>query len=192
MDIINLKLKQFEENNIALKRLSPIMRKNYLALARNLIESELMPKETLIQLAHRIKPLMRSSNEEKDTLYWCKPVPLKQSFFYNFSKEAIVHNADGKILPVTDLEKVCEFTCYHRYGGYYAFLRPGMDEVIQQFPPHLLADENAEYAIELEFASMNVYDIYEKILDRHVSTVIVYRLKDGLPQELREQEVIYN
>ncbi len=194
MNIIDKKVKQFEEDHFcSLERLSPVMRKHYLALVRSLIEKEQMPKETLIQLAHRIKPLMRPQEESslEPGLYWCQPEPLTQSFYFNFDDNSVVHGEDDKILPVNGLEKVCEFTCYHRYGGFYGCLRPGMDEVIQQFPMYLLADEKAEYAIELEFTSKNVNDIYDRVLDRHVSTVIVYQMKNGLPREVREQEVIY-
>ena len=66
-----------------------------------------------------------------------------------------------------------------------------MDEIIQQFPAHLLADEKAEYAVEVVFPSLNLYDIYDSVLDRHVSTVVVYRPKKGLPRELKEQEIVY-
>ena len=125
-------------------------------------------------------------------LYWTKPVPLTQSFYFNFDDASVVQNEEGEILEVNDLVKICEFTCYHRYGGYYGFLRPGMDEIIQQFPEYLLTDEKAEYAVEVIFPSLNLHDVYDFVIDRHVSTVRVYQLKNGLPLELRNQEVIYD
>lgn len=191
---IEEKLNKFKKDHAtSLRELSPVKQQNYLALARMLIEKEEMSIASLIQFARRIKPLMRpkEGNTLKKRLYWSKPEPLTQSFYFNFEDSSVLKNKKGEILAVEDLEKVCEFTCFHRYGGYYGCLRPGMDEIIQQFPAYLLADEKAEYAIEVVFSGMCLHDIYDFVLDRHVSTVVVYRPKNGLPQELREQEVIY-
>ncbi len=192
---IEEKIKRFEnEHSTSLRELNPVMKKNYQAIIRMLLEKEQMSKEKLIQLAHRIKPLMYPKDESTLAykLYWTKPVPLTQSFYFNFDDASVVRNEEGEILEVNDLVKVCEFTCYHRYGGYYGCLRPGMNEIIQQFPAYLLTDEKAEYAVELIFSSLELHDVYDAILDRHVSTIIVYQLKNGLPKELRDQEVIYD
>ena len=191
---IEQKVKQFKKDHFtSFRELSHVMKQHYLALGRMLIEKEEMPVEKLIQLAHRIKPLMRpkEGSSLKEGLYWTKPVPLTQSFYFNFEDDSILKKANGEILPVESIEKVCEFVCFHRDGGYYGCLRPGMDEIIQQFPVYLLADEQAEYAVELIFPSLNFYEIYDRVLDRHVSTVVVYRLKNGLPPEVKKQEVIY-
>lgn len=194
MHTIEEKLNNFKNDHaISLSELSPVQRQQYLALARMLVESEEMPVETLIRLAHRIKPLMRPKEGSalQQGLYWTKSEPLTQSFYFNFTDSSVLKNQNDEILMAEPVEKVCEFVCFHRYGGYYGFLRPGMDEIIQQFPSYLLADEKAEYAVELVFPSLELRDIYDAVLDRHVSTVVVYRLKDGLPQEVKEQEVIY-
>ena len=192
---IEEKIEQWEyEHFTSLRELNPVTKKNYLAIVRMLLEKEQMSKERLIQLAHRIKPLMYPKDESTlpYKLYWTKPVPLTQSFYFNFNDASVVQNKEGEILEVNDLVKICEFTCYHRYGGYYGCLRPGMDEIIQQFPAHLLTDEKAEYAVEVIFPSLNLHDIYDSVIDRHVSTVRVYQLKNGLPLELHNQEVIYD
>ncbi len=192
---IEEKIEQWEDEHFtSLRELNPVTKKNYLAIVRMLLEKEQMSKERLIQLAHRIKPLMYPKDESTlpYRLYWTKPVPLTQSFYFNFNDASVVQNKEGEILEVNDLVKICEFTCYHRYGGYYGCLRPGMDEIIQQFPAHLLTDETAEYAVEVIFSSLNLHDIYDSVIDRHVSTVRVYQLKNGLPLELRNQEVIYD
>lgn len=191
---IEEKLNKFKKDHVtSLRELSPVMQQNYLALARMLIEKEEMPIADLVQFAQRIKPVMRPKEGStlKKGLYWSKPEPLTQSFYFNFNDSSVLKNKNGEILAVEAIEKVCEFTCFHRYGGYYGCLRPGMDEIIQQFPAHLLADEKAEYAVEVVFPSLNLCDIYDSVLDRHVSTVIVYRPKKGLPRELKEQEVVY-
>ena len=192
---IEEKIRQFEnEHFTSLRELNPVVKKNYQAIIRMLLEKEQMSKEKLILLAHRIKPLMYPKGESTlpYKLYWTKPVPLTQSFYFNFDDDSVVRNAEGKTLEVGNLVKICEFTCYHRYGGYYGCLRPGMDEIIQQFPEYLLTDEKAEHAVEVTFPSLNLYDVYDSVLDRHVSTVRVYQLKNGLPPELRNQEVIYD
>lgn len=191
---IEEKLNKFKKDHVtSLRELSPVMQQNYLTLARMLIEKDEMPVADLMQLAHRIKPVMRPKDGSilKQGVYWSKPEPLTQSFYFNFEDSSVLKKENGEIVAVEDLERVCEFTCFHRYGGYYGCLRPGMDEIIQQFPAYLLADEKAEYVVEVVFPSLNLYDIYDSVLDRHVSTIVVYRPKNGLPQELREQEVIY-
>lgn len=181
------------ERILSLRNFIPSMQLNYLAILRMLAEKEQMPKKTLLQLARRIKPLVRPDKDSllKYRLYWIKPYPLKSSFYSNFKDSDIVKNADGKILPVKGLKRICEFTCYHQYGGYYGFLRPSMDEVIQQFPAYLLADPKAEYAVEVVFPSDFFSNVYDAVLDRHVSTVIVYRMTHGFPKEIRKQKVCY-
>lgn len=193
MNTIDNKIEQFQKNTISLRSLTPIRRQHYMAIVRRIIEAEQMPQAVLIQLARRIKPLMapKEGTTLAPRLYWTKPEPLKESFYFNFNNDSVVKDQNGNILPVEGLEKVSEFTCYHRYGGYYGCLRPGLDEIIQQFPAYLLENEKAEYAIELKFPSDQLPDVFDSILNRHVSTIIVYRLKDGLPAEIRNQAVIY-
>lgn len=190
MKMIEKELEQFEKEH---NELNPIVRKNYQAILRMLFEKENMPKETLIQLAHRIKPLMypKDGSSLPHKLYWSKEIPLTQSFYFSFNDDSLVKNEKGKIVGVDGLIRVSKFTCYHRCDGYYGILRPGMNEVIQQFPTYLLADKTAEYAVTLQFPSLNLRDVYDSFIDRHVSTVIVYRLKNGLPPEVRNQAVIY-
>lgn len=177
----------------ALSSRRSMVQNHYLALARMLMEKEQMPAEDIVKLAQRIKPLMRpkEGSSLKKGLYWSKPVPLTQSFYFNFVDSSVLRDKNGEILAVEALEKVSEFVCYHHYGGYYGCLRPSMDEIIQQFPTYLLKDEKAEYAVELVFPSLELHEVLDFYLDRHVSTVVVYRLKNGLPQELKEQEIIY-
>ena len=191
---IEEKIRQFEnEHFTSWHELNPVMKKNYQAIIRMLLEKEQMPEETLVRLAHRIKPLMYPKDKGvlPHKLYWTKPVPLTESFYFNFNDASVVKNPNGEILKVDGFVRICEFTCYHRYSGIYSVLRPGMDEIIQQFPAYLLADGKAEYVVKVIFPSQQLRDVYDAILDRHVSTVVVYRLKNGLPQELRNQEVIY-
>ena len=197
MNKIEKKLKDFQKR----LELNPLLKSHYLTIMRKIWESELMPEATLISLAKRVKPLIRLdksmnskcvASKKQSFLVWTAPEDLTQSFFFNFDKEtSIVRNDDGSPLEVEGLEKVDEFPCYHRYGGWYGFLRPGVDEVIQQMPDYLWKDNQNEYAFELVFPSTDIFDVYDNVLDRHVSSVIVYKVTKGFPEKVRNQIVIY-
>lgn len=45
----------------------------------------------------------------KKGLYWSKPEPLTQSFYFNFEDSLVLKNKNGEILAVKDLEKVLTF-----------------------------------------------------------------------------------
>ena len=195
MNEIEQKLEQFK-NSITYRN---SLQKTYLTVMRKILESELMPEETLILLAKRIKPLVRidkylhprSFGPSKSTfLVWTIPEDIKKSFLFNFSEQSIVKDKDGNFLPVERLEKVAEFPCYHRYGGYYGFLRPGVDEVIQQMPDYLWKNNQNEYAFELVFPSTDFQEIFDRALDRNVSSVVVYRV-NGFPERIKRQKVLY-
>lgn len=209
MHKIEKKLKDFQKR----LELNPLLKSHYLTVMRKIWESELMPEATLISLAKRVKPLIRLNKsmnskcvdyERPSFLVWTAPEDLTQSFLFNFNKEtSIIRNDDGSPLAVEGLEKVSEFPCYHRYGGYhrhggyYGCLRPGVDEVIQQMPDYLWKDNQDEYAFELVFPSTDLFDIYDffdiydSVIDRHVSSVIVYKVTKGFPEKVRNQIVIY-
>lgn len=195
---IEKRVKSFEKSHQELNRL---ILKAYVALKRMLLESESMPDETLICLAKKVKPLVRI---ERDTLKkcWNKSTPnmlvwvnssdIAQSFFYDFdASKSLIRDNSENIISANNLEKVSEFVCYHRYGGYYGILRPGVDEVIQQMPKYLLEDKDAEYGFELVFPSTQFHALYDPVLDRHVSSVIVYKVTSGFPEQVRNQKVIY-
>ena len=195
MNEIEQKLEQFK-NSITYRN---SLQKTYLTVMRKILESELMPEETLVLLARRIKPLVRVDKHlrpksfgpsNRTFLVWTIPEDIKQSFLFNFSEQSIVKDKDGNFLSVEGLEKIAEFPCYHRYGGYYGCLRPGVDEVIQQIPDYLWKNNQNEYAFELVFPSMDFQDIFDGILNRHVSSVVVYRV-NGFPERIKRQKVIY-
>ena len=197
MNKIERKLKDFQKR----LELNPLLKSHYLTIMRKIWESELMPEATLISLAKRVKPLIRLdksmnskcvASKKQSFLVWTAPEDLTQSFLFNFDKEtSIIRNDDGSPLAVEGLEKVSEFPCYHRYGGYYGCLRPGVNEVIQQMPDYLWKDNQDEYAFELVFPSTDIFDVYDNVLDRHVSSVIVYKVTSGFPEQIRNQIVIY-
>lgn len=163
-----------------------------------LIESEKMPTEKLLSLARKIKPLVRVHGQKKmnpesskkgTKLVFIKPCDIRQSFYYNFTfcLDAELDD-DNKVLYAKNLKEVGHFTCFHRYGGYWQFLRPGVDEVLQQLPSYI--DVEQVDAFEICFPSLNPADVYNSAIDRHVSTVILYKLQDGLPEKVKQQDVI--
>lgn len=164
-----------------------------------LIRAEEMPDNELISLAQKIKPLVRvdqsgrkleaGEDDKNSTLVYMKPVNLRQSYLFSFSPEKhIVCDKNDKPIKVEGLKEVGRFICYHRYGGHFMFLRPGVDEVLQQLPKDINIDEIS--AFEIKFSSSLVSEIYNVAVDRHVSTVILYNIAGGLPQEVKDQSVI--
>ena len=101
---------------------------------------------------------------------------------FNFEKKHIV-------MPVQleDLEEVARFTCYHRYGGYYGFFRPGVDEVLSQIPPGVDLDQVSAFEIHVD--SLSSGEVFDAILNRHVTTVILYKITHGLPRRIARQKV---
>lgn len=200
---INEELQSFRER-LEYEGWSIPLKLNYVALYRHILEAQQLSKEEFIRRARRIKPLVRLHADgkrydcgefaEDDKLVFIRPCDIRQSYLYNFSEANIVTVSapDGEEVPVEakDLEEITTFTCYHRYGGYHGFFRPGADEVLSQIPPSVILSKVD--AFEIKVASLNVYDIYDSKLDRHVTTVILYRLKNGLPDVVRTQKVICN
>lgn len=200
--------KIFERNYENLKEMihNPAAFQRKVAQERNrivskLIKSEKISIEELIARARKIKPLIRVANNRKvfqmndvlnakeSRLYFVKPVDVRQSYFFNFDiKRSIETTEDGNLLEAKKVKEVGRFICYHEYGGYYAFLRPGVDEVLQQLPEDIDIDKIS--AFEIVFASSDLREIFNYEVDRHVSTVILYELEGGLPEEMKRQSVI--
>ncbi len=159
--------------------------------------SEQMSEDELLGYARRIKPLVRMTDGRKlgvgeecpnSYLVYTTPFDIHDSYYFNFEPEHAVCDDAGDILPVEGLEEIGRFICYHRYGGYWLFVRPGVDEVLQQLPAEF-ADKRID-AFELKF-SHSFYDkVWSSVLDRHVSTVILYALEAGLPEMVKNQDVI--
>lgn len=199
-DYIEEKLHSFGEG---LKRkVCGITLKNYLALYRHILEAEQMPEDELVRRAKAIKPLVRLDEngvrrhegdfEESDRLVFVKPCDIRESYLYIFRPTDIVtvcsEVAGSDPLEVPEVEVVTSFICYHNYGGYYGFFRPGVDEVLSQIPSSV--DLSQVQGFEIKVDSLSISDIYDNILDRHVTTVILYKMKGGLPEEIASQKVI--
>lgn len=165
---------------------------------RNMIRrSEDMPKDKLLEMARRIKPLVRMVDGRKlhvgekcpnSYLVYTQPFDIRDSYYFDFEPKHTVCGKDGKPLAVEGLKEVGRFICYHRYGGYWLFVRPGVDEVLQQLPAEF-ADKQID-AFELEFYSDACHEIWNAEIDRHISTVILYALENGLPEVVKNQKVI--
>ena len=67
---------------------------------------------------------------------------------------------------------------------------PSVDEVLQQIP--IKYDWLEIDAFELIFTSDNFSEVYDSILDCHVSTAVLYRFDKRLPARMREQTVIFD
>lgn len=191
-------LKEMLHNPIAFHR-KVVQERN--RIVSKLMKSEQMSTDDLIARARKIKPLIRIANNrkvfqmrelldaKKSRLYFVKPEDVHQSYFFNFDiKSSIETTEKGALLEAKGVKEVGRFICYHQYGGYYGCLRPGVDEVLQQLPEDI--DIEKVSAFEIVFASSDFRDIYNYDVDRHVSTVILYELKGGLPEEMKRQPVI--
>lgn len=198
---IEKKLEKFQRR-LKLHALTESEKENYLAIERKILDSERLPVSQLLERAKRIKPLVRlqkgdisarvkTSGEfsESDLLCFCTPCDIRErSYLYDFTPKKIVRYK-GKPLLVPPREKVGEFTCYHETGDFYGMLLPSVDEVLQQIPNDI--DWLEVDAFELTFSSLNFFEVYDGVLDRHISNVILYRFPNRLSSRLRAQDVIF-
>lgn len=92
-----------------------------------------VPYERIVELANRIKPLLRE--EEDGSLWYCdNPADhFKQSYPWSASPKA----------PAKSIVEVGKITTLHKYG-YYGFFKPSVAEVlaqvVTQIDPGLLED----------------------------------------------------
>lgn len=178
-------------------------KESYIELETRLLKSEAMPFNELLARARKIKPLVRVDGDhngvlgfhkkcydfaDSDTLLFCKPCDIRdRSYLFDFDDSRIVM-LNGKPFAVPKHRKVGEFTCYHDTGAFYGCLMPSVDEVLQQIPSEI--DWHTVDAFELSFPSLNFRDVYDSVLDRHISTVLLYSFDNGLPQKLKKQSVV--
>lgn len=210
---IEEQLKKFAETSLQ-DITNPIWRQHYLAIERGILIAESLKEHELLRRAEIVKPLVRlrcaedgedlhivydgyklayGAPEKGDLLVWSKPVDIAQrSYTYDFSAQTVVLDKDGEPLKTGKLVKMAEFTCYHNTGDYYGTLVPSVSEVLQQIPSDVIINQNKHYAFEVRFTSLDFRLVYDKVLDRHISTVVLYMLPQGLPEPIRRQKVIYN
>lgn len=195
------KLEQFR-NSLNWHAVSESEKQRYMEIERMILDTEKLPVLQLIARAKKIKPLVRLGRDEDleyqpkygdflatDTLCFCTPCDIRnRSYLYDFNPQKIVKQK-GRLMAVPSFHEVGQFTCYHDTGAFYGFLMPSIDEVLQQIPSEI--DWLQVDAFELQFPSLDFFEVYDCILDRHVSTVHLYRFDKGLPAKLKGQDVIF-
>lgn len=167
---------------------------------KEMLRNSKLDSEELKRRAFRIKPLIRvigkniaplgTTSEDTDSrLLYIKPFNIHASYTYCFKHQRdTVFDDDGKELPVQIIKEVGRFICYHRYGGYWQFVRPSVDEVLEQIPEEFLQQEVD--AFEVCFASASLATVFAPNVNRHVSMVILYKCANGLPEQVKNQSVI--
>lgn len=193
------KLEEFM-NFSGVRWLSAPQQAYYKELQRSLLEAEEKPREKILELAKRIKPLVRLQKTStqgyrvsfepphpSDILVFPQPISIQESYLFNFHdiKQAVHRNHEP--LLAEGLKEVGSFTCYHHVNSIEQWFRPTVEEVLQQLPSKY---ENTPIdAFEITVDSMSITDIYDPCLDRHMSEVVLYTLENGLPLQIRQQPV---
>ena len=176
-----------------------VMALNYVCLKRHILEAESLSKKEIMRRAKTIKPLVRLEEDypgiraKREQLVWIKPYPLTKSYLYCRKKQIILK--EGKPLPVKVVKKIAEFTTYHKCK-LPGSLIPSASEVLAQIPSSVDMDKVNAFEIIYPLYSVHEYlcakEFYDSILDRHVLTTILYQIEGGLPEKLKNQEVIWN
>lgn len=144
-----------------------------------------MPKEKILELAKKIKPLMRMVDgqlmfapkaEEKGVLYWLESQPIHCSSF-TFAATGAIREAEG-------LQEIARMQTYHKYGGFYGFLKPSVDDAILQCPKNIL---DKVCAFEFVVSSFNVANTIDPDLEMHRLVTVYYTGK--LPDDIAKQKV---
>ena len=194
------KLKEFSLRR-SFQALRDSEKRRYLEIESKILQSEQMPDSQLLVRAKKIKPIIRLYQDQEDgyklkycdfhntdILCFCTPCDIRiRSYIYDFSPQKIVR-LGGRPMSVPEAREIGEFTCYHDTGTFYGDLMPSVDEVLEQIPPEF--DCSQIDAFELEFVSDKFLEVYDCVLDRHVSTVHLYHFDCGLPAKLKSQAVI--
>ncbi|MBO6281571.1 MAG: hypothetical protein J6N49_03460 [Alphaproteobacteria bacterium] len=164
--------------------------------------AEALPNKTVVQRAKQIKPLVRIrhnavSHYEKvfttdatDLLVFTTLYDIEKSYLYNFTDDRQVVKHLRRPLFPRGMQKIGEFTCYHRFEENPEILSPCVEEVLRQLPDDINLDQIN--AFELKFDSSDPADVYDPLLDRYESTVVLYSMSDGLPQQIKQQPVVYH
>ena len=186
-------------------KVSAALKGAYLSLYRDLLLSTEMPNKELYWLAKKVKPIVclryvslhehvlsvGNSVCDDDKFVFADSYPLFESYFYGFDIERAFHvNEKPFFVMPSQMKVIAEFTCYHQTHdrtGAMAFLRPSAAEVLQQMPAD--ATQKGVCAFEITFPSLDPKEIYDAMLDRHVSTVKLYALENGLPDVIKNQPV---
>ena len=171
----------------------------YINLKERLVRVNKTPKAKLMKMAKSIKPLVRVCNssvhefekvfrvKDGDDLVFTRFYDLMDSYLYHFDGEDSVVKHSKKPIPVKNPQKVGEFTCYFDFHGMDNEFFPCLDDVLCQLPEDINPDEVD--AFEVVFDCNDPDDAYDVLLDRYEGTVVLYKLPDGLPQQVKAQPV---
>jgi hypothetical protein len=140
-----------------------------------ILETSMTPDE-IMEIAKRMCPIMRNSSDG-NMLYWIEPLEIHgESCTYS----------PVYIRRVTEpIQFIREIESYHKYGGYYGFIRPSVDEAIYQCPKDIL-----DKVVAFEFVipeDLSIYNIYVDELDRHKLSIRYYtgfKLPDDLKRDI--------
>ncbi|MEE6206870.1 MAG: hypothetical protein VZR95_02330 [Alphaproteobacteria bacterium] len=175
----------------------------YVDLRKTLLLAETLPTDALVKRAKQIKPLVRirhnavrhyekvfDVDENTDLLVFTTWYNIGESYLLNFkSEKQIVTHFRRPLIP-RGLKKIGEFTCYHSFNKQRKALCPCVEEVLKQLPEDIDIDKIS--AFEIRFDSANPAEVYDTLLDRYESTIILYALPDGLPKQVKQQPVEYH
>lgn len=171
----------------------------YVSRKEMLVKVNKTPKAKLMKMAKSIKPLVRvciSSVHDCEKVFWMKDgddlvftrfYDLMDSYLYHFEGEENVVKHGKKPIPVKNPEKIGEFLCYFDFHGITDDFYPCLDDVLCQIPEDI--DIGRVDAFEVVFDCDDPSDAYDCLLDRYEGTVILYKLPDGLPQQVKAQPV---
>lgn len=145
-------------------------------------QEENLSKHEVLELAKRIKPVMRGdknyvaiSTNQTIPLYWLDICNIAANSFicnHTSQKEAI------------GLQEIARIKTYHRYGNYYGRINPSLEECIRQCPPEI---RDKVCAVEIVANPDDIINIYDCRLDRHVLTTVYYT--GELPEEIANQKI---
>lgn len=132
-----------------------------------------MSREDIIRYAGKIKPVMMKDGK----LWWIESKKIHgESCTYD---PTYLEEVKSILVPLRTIET------YHKYGGYYAFLRPSVDEAIFQCPKDILEEVTAFEFIIPE--NLMTEAIYNSKLDRHVLQTRYYT--GIVPEEVLKRDI---
>ena len=176
---------------------------DYIELKKALLQADAMTKTELLRRAKRIKPVVRVRCDEfchyekifdfevsKDFLVFTTLCNISESYLLEFEGVGQIVTHFRRPLRATNLKKIGEFACYHHFHQDPDELCPCAEEVLRQIPAEF--DLTAINAFEIVFDSQDPDILYDTLLDRYESLVILYSLDGGLPQQIKGQPIIYD
>ena len=144
----------------------------------------ILPKETALELAKRIRPVMSMDENGKfsvattpnDSKYWVDGCKIFNQSYTFKAGETVYEKAE-------QLTQIATIKTYHTCG-HPLLLKPSVYEVLYQIPAELL---DKVVAFELYAPELSAYDLYDDNLERHVLTCVLYT--GNIPQSVKEKTI---